>query len=279
MAALLALLSSLLWGGADFLGGTATRRRPALAVVGGSQLAGLLLVVVAVLVTQAWNDPGGYVLPGVVAGAVGMVALSAFYAGLAVGRMGVVAAISALGLLVPVVVGFARGDRPGALQVVGMALGAAGAVCASGPELRGGVGARPLLLALLAAAGFGTVLVALAEGGEHSVPMTLLVMRATTVGLLGAVAVARRSVGGIGSPDVGVLAAIGVSDVVANGCYAAATTTGLLSVVAVLGSLYPAVTVVLARIVHKERLTGIQTVGVVAALTGVSLIASGGGVS
>jgi drug/metabolite transporter (DMT)-like permease len=157
-----------------------------------------------------------------------------------------------------------------------MALGAAGAVCASGPELRGGVGARPLLLALLAAAGFGTVLVALAEGGEHSVPMTLLVMRTTTVGLLGVVALARRSVGGVGSADIGVLAAIGVSDVVANGCYAAATTTGLLSVVAVLGSLYPAVTVVLARLVHHERLRRVQDLGIALTLAGVALIAAGG---
>jgi drug/metabolite transporter (DMT)-like permease len=277
VAALLALLSSLLWGTADFLGGTAARQRAALAVVGGSQAIGLLGVGVAVLASGSWHDHGGYLIPGLVAGAVSVVALSAFYAGLAVGRMGVVAAVSALGLLVPVAVGIVRGDRPSALQVAGMAIAATGAVCASGPELRAGVGRRPLLLALLAAAGFGTVLVALAEGGDDSVPMTLLVMRATTVGLLLAVALIRRTRGGLVRADLAVLAAIGMTDVVANGCYAAATTSGLLSVVAVLGSLYPAVTVVLARLVHHERLRRVQDVGIAAALIGVALIASGGG--
>jgi drug/metabolite transporter (DMT)-like permease len=275
VAVLLALLSSALWGGADFLGGTAARTRSAVAVVAGSQLAGLLLVCAAVVATAAWQDPGGYVVPGLVAGLVGVAALSAFYAGLAAGRMGVVAAISALGLLVPVAVGVAQGDRPSGAQLVGMAVAAVGAVCASGPELRGGLGRRPLLLALAAAAGFGTVLVALAKGGEHSVPMTLLVMRATTVGVLLLAAALRRTRGGLGRQDIGVLVAIGVCDVVANGCYAAASTRGLLSVVAVLGSLYPAVTVVLARVLHHERLRRVQDLGIAATLLGVGLIGAG----
>lgn len=275
MAALLALCSSLLWGAADFLGGTASRRRAALAVVAGSQAFGLLAAAALVLVTTAWHDPGGYAVPGLAAGLVGLVGLTAFYAGLATGRMGVVAAISALGLVVPVLVGLIRGDRPSLLAALGMVVAAAGAVAASGPELRAGVGRRPLGFALLAALCFGLVQVALAEGSRHSVPMTLLVMRATTVTLLLVGAALLRTRGGLERSDLAGLAAIGLCDVLANGLYAAATVRGLLSVVAVLGSLYPAVTVVLARVIHHERLSRVQDLGVAAALVGVVLIAAG----
>lgn len=275
MAALLALCSSLLWGAADFLGGTASRRRAALAVVAGSQAFGLLAAAALVLVTTAWHDPGGYAVPGLAAGLVGLVGLTAFYAGLATGRMGVVAAISALGLVVPVLVGLIRGDRPSLLAGLGMVVAAAGAVAASGPELRAGVGRRPLGFALLAALCFGLVQVALAEGSRHSVPMTLLVMRATTVTLLLVGAALLRTRGGLERSDLAGLAAIGLCDVLANGLYAAATVRGLLSVVAVLGSLYPAVTVVLARVIHHERLSRVQDLGVAAALVGVVLIAAG----
>ncbi|MDQ1689105.1 MAG: hypothetical protein QOK42_2080 [Frankiaceae bacterium] len=276
MAALLALLSSLLWGTSDFLGGTATRRRPAGAVVAASQLVALLAVAVAVTVAAGWRAPNGYLVPGVLAGLVGLIALSAFYAALAAGRMGVVAAISALGLLVPVGVGLSRGDRPAIAQLVGMVVAAAGAVCASGPEWRGGLSRRPLLLAGVAALGFGTVQVAVAEGSKASIGMTLLSMRlAAVVPLLG-MAVAKRTKGGLQTADLPLLAVIGLADLTANGAYAQATTTGLLSVVAVLGSLYPAVTVVLARVVHQERLRRVQDLGIAATLVGVALIASGG---
>lgn len=276
MTALLALCSSLLWGAADFLGGTVSRRRAALAVVAGSQAFGLLAAAALVVGTTAWDDPGGYVVPGLAAGVVSLVGLGAFYAGLAAGQMGVVAAISALGLLVPVAVGLGRGDRPTQLAAAGMVIAAVGAVSASGPELRRGVGRRPLLLALLAALCFGLVQVSLAEGSQHSVPMMLLVMRATTVGLLFSAAAALRTRGGLDRTDLRGLAAVGLCDVIANGLYALATVSGLLSVVAVLGSLYPAVTVVLARVIHHERLSRVQDLGVAAALVGVALIAAGG---
>jgi drug/metabolite transporter (DMT)-like permease len=103
-------------------------------------------------------------------------------------------------------------------------------------------------------------------------------MRATSVLLLGLLAVVGRAAVSARSRDLPLLAVIGAGDVGANAAMAVASTHGLLSVVAVLSSLYPAVTVLLARIVHSERLTGIQSAGVVAALAGVSLSASGGGV-
>lgn len=278
MAVLLALLSSLLWGVADFLGGTASRRLPAFAVVGWAQLVGLVAAAVVCVAVGAFGvaDLQAAGPWAVAAGLAGLGALVCFYAALASGRMGVVAPITALGVVVPVIAGVLDGERPGALQALGLVVAIIGVVLASGPELEGRAGSRPLGLALLAAVGFGFVLTFVAEGSATSVPLTLLVMRVTTVGVVVVVALAARSVGGVRSGDLPLLATIGIGEVAANLTFAIASTWGLLSLVAVAGSLYPVVTVLLARFVLHERLVRIQYVGVVAAMLGVALIAAGG---
>ena len=278
MSAVLALLSSVMWGIADFLGGTASRRLSPFAVIGVSQaiaLAGLLIVAGA---TAAYDDPSGYVGWALAAGVVGLIALSAFYVALASGTMGVVAPIAAVGVIVPIAVGLARGESPSALQLSGAAVTVLGVVLASGPELRNGPGGvRPMLLALVAAAGFGGVLVFVAEGSDDSVTMTLLLMRVVTVAVVGGAALVVRNVGGLARTDVPLLAVIGAFDVAANACYAVASQSGLVSLTAVLASLYPAVTVLLARQIHGERLRRIQDAGVGVTLAGVVLMAAGGG--
>ncbi|MCW2605391.1 MAG: protein of unknown function transrane, partial [Frankiales bacterium] len=181
MSVLLALFASALWGVSDFLGGSLSKRVPALTVVGVSQLVALLALTPLALVTGELSAERGYVLPGVLAGATGLVALVAFYSALASGTMGVVAPVASLGAAVPVLVGLVRGEVPSALQLLGIVVAVAGVVLASGPELSGGAGLRPLLLALVAAAGFGVVIVLVADGAESSVLMTLLTMRLTSV--------------------------------------------------------------------------------------------------
>ena len=282
MTVALALCASLLWGGADFLGGTAARRLPATGVVLASQAAALLGVLVVAAAMGSFGDPTGYVGWAVGAAVVGVIALTCFYAALAEGTMGVVAPIAALGVVVPVIVGVAEGDRPTAWQGLGVALAVIGVVLASGPELRSGQpsgGARPLLLAGVAAVGFGLVIVFVSHGARTSTTMTLLVMRATSVAVLGLLAVAGAVEVRASARDLPILVAIGAGDVTANAALAVASTRGLLSVVAVLSSLYPAVTVLLARAVHDERLGRVQAIGVTAAMVGVVLIASGGGTS
>lgn len=319
MPAALALLSSLLWGTSDFLGGTASRRLPALSVLGGSQLVALLGLVPVAVLTGELDAPRGYLLPGVAAGLVGMAALSAFYRALAAGTMGVVAPVASLGVVVPIGVGLLRGEAPTALQLTGMAAAIVGVVLASGPELsgegrqrgqggQGGQGGRgreaggglPLLLAGLAAVGFGVVLVLVALGSRAADPVTggaggsaagggggvggsvvmvLLTMRLTSVLALSALLVGaapRRGWSvGVARSDLPVLAAVGVGDVLANACYALAAQSSLVSVTAVLASLYPVVTALLAYRLHAERLRGVQVAGVAAALAGVALIAAG----
>jgi drug/metabolite transporter (DMT)-like permease len=279
VAAALALLSSLLWGTADFLGGTASRRLDALHVVLVSQA--VALVGLVPLVALLGPDlAAATVVTGVLAGLVGPVALLAFYRGLALGTMGVVAPIAALGVVVPVVAGLLAGEDPSAPQSAGIVVAVIGVVGASGPELRGG-GRRPLVLAMGAAVGFGMVFVLLAEGsadaGTGEVVLVLLAMRATSVLLLGGLVVARSGPAAITVPrrDLPTLALVGAFDVGANGTFAVATQSDLVSVVAVLASLYPAVTAVLAWQLHGERLRPLQLAGVGTALMGVVLLSAG----
>src|SRR5450631_427061 len=260
MTALLALISSALWGGADFLGGTLSRRLPSFAVVGGSQAIALLVVVPAAFAVGATGDPRGYLPWGIAAGLVGMASLVAFYEALAVGTMGVVAPIASTGLVVPVAIGLGQGDRPSPVQLVGVVFAVAGVVLASGPEIRSAGegtargGTRALGLALASAVGFGLVLWLIAKGAHYSVAMTLLTQRSASVTAVVLAMLFFRRSPGLSVRDVPQLAVLGAADAAANALYALATRSGLLSLVAVLGSLYPVATVLLARFAHGERL-------------------------
>jgi drug/metabolite transporter (DMT)-like permease len=281
VAAVLALLSSLLWGSADFLGGTASRRHRATLVVGVSQAAGLVTALVVAAAAGAFGDDLGYLPWAVLAGCAGVVGLVSFYAGLAAGTMGVVSPIAATGVVIPVLYGLLRGEHPSGVQLVGIVVAVVGVVLASGPELSGRAGVRPVVLAGVAAVGFGVALLAIAEGSRHSTLMTLVTMRTTSVLLLGCalgVALTRgfpRDELRLGRRDLALVALVGVGDLAANLTFGLASRRGAVSVVAVLGSLYPVVTALLAGIVLHERLRRVQLAGVAGALSGVVLIAAG----
>ncbi|MEZ5117001.1 MAG: DMT family transporter [Candidatus Nanopelagicales bacterium] len=276
MPALLALLSSLLWGTADFLGGTLTRRVRALAVYGASQVAGFALLLVAATVTGSWGTDPGYWPWAVAASVVGLLGMTAFYTALATGRMGIVSPVAALSAVVPLAVGLWRGESPASLQVLGVVLAMTGVVLASGPELSGGAAVRPMALALLTAVLFGVMFVLMAEGSAHDPVMTMTGMRITTMVIFAVILAVTRSLGGIERRDVPSLAVIGTFDAAANLTYGVATTIGLLSLTSVLGSLYPVVTAVLAAVFLHERLRPVQYAGVSVAIVGVVLISGGG---
>jgi uncharacterized membrane protein len=245
-----------------------------------SQAAGLAALTVVVAVRGVGPPPVGELWPAALAGAAGAAALGAFYHGLAIGTMSIVAPISATGAAIPVAVGVATGDRPSGLQAAGVALAVAGVVLASRePDAddahRAARARRSVALALVAAAGFGTFFVGMARAADADVFWALLVARAASV-TLGAVAVAALRLRlAVPRERLPALASIGALDVSANALYAWGSTQGLLSIVAVLGSLYPVVTVLLARAVLHERVRPIQDAGVLAALLGVALIAGG----
>ncbi len=275
MPIILALLSSLVWGLSDFLGGTLSKKRKAIAVIGGSQTFGLTFVSILALGLGVWTLDSTVWVNGIIAGAMGLLGLVGFYTALATGQMGIVAPISSLSALVPVTIGLAQGERPGTLQITGILVALIGVILASGPELNGKVDSRPVFLALFAALTFGFCVYFMAKGGQINPTMTITAMRATQVVLVLVLALAVRSLGGLVRKDVPLLATIGATDAGANVLFAFAAALGLLSVVAVLGSLYPIVTVLLAWWIHKERLMPVQYLGIAVTFTGVGLISLG----
>ncbi|HYN29524.1 MAG TPA: DMT family transporter [Dermatophilaceae bacterium] len=278
MLSLLALGSSVVWGASDFAAGLLSRRRPAVAVVGWTQ--GLALLLLSVLVAgRQVLEPGAVTWSGwppwaVLAGLAGASGLVCFYSALSTGTMGVVAPIAALGVAVPVLLGVATGDEPSPWAWVGMLVAVVGVTLASGPELSGDVSPRPVVLAGCAAVGFGFALFALDRGARSSTLMTLWGMRLTSVTIFVVAALALRTVGGVRRREVPYLALIGTGDLAANAMFAVASSRGQVSVAAVLGSLYPVMTTLLARVVLKERLRGIQKAGVVLSIAGAAVIAS-----
>jgi len=279
LAVALGLSSSLCWGLADFFGGLQSRRRAALAVLLVSQGVALALLIPFAFAIGTEFPSAAAAGWAALAGSAGIIALSAFYRALAIGTMSVVAPISATAAAVPVLVGLAEGERPSSLQIAGMAIALAGVILASrepveadaAPANRTAIG-----LALVAAAGFGTFFVGLDRASaDADVPWVIVVSRGCSLALLVVAALAVRPALPRDGGSLAVLAMIGVLDLGANGLYALATQEGLLSVVSVLGSLYPAVTVVLARVVLAERVSRIQGVGVVLALAGVVAISAG----
>jgi drug/metabolite transporter (DMT)-like permease len=247
----------------------------------GSQGIGLVFVSIWVIASGESPPGAGDLLPAVVAGAGGAVALSAFYRALSIGTMSIVAPISATGALVPVITGVAGGDRPSAAQVAGMAAAVVGVVLASRESDDGGGAAadarRSVGLALVAALGFGLFLTLLKPAADHSVPWALLTVRIASVTVIAAAVLVRRAPVGAAFTREALpsIALVGTLDVAANALYAIATTKGLLSIVSVLGDLYPVSTILLARAVLRERVRRSQEVGIVSVLVGVALIAAG----
>jgi drug/metabolite transporter (DMT)-like permease len=265
-----------MWGTSDFLGGVLTRRLPAIVVYGLSQAVGFVFLVIIATATGGWGADPGYWPWAIAASIVGMIAMICFYKALAIGPMGIVSPLVALAVLVPVVVSLLRGELPEPIQLVGIVVAILGILLASGPELTGAESAKPLILAGVAAIGFGGMFVLMAEGSKHDPLMTMTGMRVTTVVIYAFVFLVARNIGGARPRDAVPLVTIGILDAGANVMFGFATTMGLLSVTAVLGDLYPVVTAVLAAIFLRERLRGVQYAGVGAALFGVMLIAAGG---
>jgi drug/metabolite transporter (DMT)-like permease len=264
---------------ADFVAGLASRRRSAIVVLLVGQAAGVVIAG-AIIAAVGEAAPGQRaIVLSALAGAAGAVALGAFYRGLAVGTMSIVAPISASGVALPVVVGVATGDRPTALQGVGLALTVTGVVLASReaeeealPDAR-----RSVVLALVAATGLGLYFVLSDDAADESVLWLLLVARATAAVLLTGAALATRA---FAEPaprprELSTLVLVGVLDLAATGLFGIASTKGLISVVAVVGALYPVTTVLLARAVLGERLARGQAAGVALAFTGVAAVAAG----
>ncbi len=285
LAIVMALGAAAAWGAADFLGGLKTRQLTLAAVAIVSQAAGLVICV-AIVAPQAGDLPNGALFGyGALAGVVNAIGLAAFYRALALGRMSVVAPIVGMSALVPVIAGLAEGERPGTAQVAGIVLGIAGVVVASrhldDGEPDSARASRVIPLAIVAALAIGGNLLwvekAVAADPEASVLWILTASRGVTVLIILAVVLVTGGMTRPGTAALPALIALGALDVAANSLYALAVEETLLSVAAVLASLHPVATILLARAFLGERLQRVQLGGVVLVMAGIVLLAGGQG--
>jgi drug/metabolite transporter (DMT)-like permease len=268
------LASALSWGAGDFSGGLATKRAPVFGVLAVGHGAGLLLLIVLALV---WGEP----LPspthlgwGLAAGLAGAVGLASLYRALAVGQMGVVAPVSAvLTAALPALFSMLIEGMPGLPKLIGFGLALLGIwlVAGSGPAAGGRDG---LGLALLAGCGFGVFFILLHRAGENAVFWPLTAARAGSLGLVLPIALGRRQFLRSDLRLFGVVLLSGALDVAGNAFFVLAGQAGRLDVAAILSSLYPASTVLLAALLLGERVMRVQVAGIVVALAAIALIAS-----
>ncbi|UYN82613.1 MAG: hypothetical protein KIT89_07575 [Microcella sp.] len=299
----LALVASGLLGVTDFLGGVLSRRIPLIIVLLGSQAVAALAVSTRLIVEPLDLADANAVQWGVIGGLGTAVGVSALFRALAIGTMGVVAPITSLSVVVPVMVGVGSGDAVTGILALGLVVAIIGTVLASGPEVRSREGGdevhrhrvQSIMLAFTAAAGFGLANVSVALGSATSITTTLIVNTGVVLALYVLAlsvwvhvrlrgAAARLHAGRPVSPallphpvrgrDLLGIAAIGLLGYLANVCFALASQAGALSVVGVLASLYPVVTALLGWRVLGERLLRVQVVGVIAVFIGVATIAA-----
>lgn len=271
---LLALGASLAWGVADFVGPLFSRTLGILRVLFWAQIGGVLAIGLAVVIRG--EGPAGWgVLFAICAAVGGMLGLVAYYRGMEIGVMSVVAPIAGVSAVIPVVFGIATGDSPSAAQIAGIVCALVGIGLASVEHSEGrrriaaGVG-----LALLAALGFGFYFPWMHAAGKVDFWWASLVFRTTALLIVSAAVVAKRPSLRLAPRALAIVLAVGIGDTLGNALFAASSSHGLVSLTAVLASLYPVVTVLLAAAVLHERVAPLQRAGIVLTLTGVALIAA-----
>ena len=276
MAALLALCGAACWGVGDFFGGLASKRMAVLAVAVVSQSIGLAALLVWIAIDRPPFPGVEELLPAAGAGVAVLFGLAAFYRGLAIGAMGVVAPISATAPMVPLVVDAAHGTTPAATQWLGVALVLLGiAVVSREPSSQQTRFATGAGLALVAAVGFGIFFVGIDAGADQGGAWAVVAARLSAVTLGAAIALATSK--SLHPPRnlLPLLAACGLIDTFANVLVATAMDHGAAGTVAVLSALYPLVTIVLARVVLGEQLSVTKRIGGGVALAGAAFVAAG----
>jgi drug/metabolite transporter (DMT)-like permease len=267
-----------MWGTADFFAGRLSKKHHPFAVLGFSQVFGLLVGVLIVVLSGSYQGKvlglDGFLIPGALAGLFGYIGLACLYEGLSTGRMGVVSPISSLSTVIPLAYALITGDVLSTITLLGVVIALVGVFCASGPELSQGLPIKPLLLALGAAAGFGLALTFIAIGSQSSALLTMVSMRGATFFVTISLAIKFKTTGNFDKKSIPLLFFIGAADFIANLLLGIACTKGLVSVAMVFGSLYPIATALLAYKFLQERLHRVQYVGIALAVAGVSIISA-----
>jgi drug/metabolite transporter (DMT)-like permease len=269
----LGLLSALAWGGGDFSGGLATRRSPVFGVLVVAHGAGLALLVLLALLSGEPFPPWRDLAWGLAAGLVGGLGLAGLYHALATGQMGIISPVVAvMSAAVPALFAALVEGIPGGGQLLGFTFALFGIALVSNPQGTSGR-AQGLGLAFLSGLLFGGFLILIDQVSSEAVFWPLAAARIGSITLMISIVRSRR----VPLPYRGQLplvALAGILDVGGNACFVLAAQSGRLDVAAILSSLYPAVTVLLARGVLSERVTRLQTAGILAVLVAVPLIAA-----
>lgn len=269
------LTSAACWGAGDFSGGMATKRSDAYNVVAFSQMFGVaLLITLAILFSEAMPSPGDMLL-GAIAGIAGALGLVALYAGLAGGRMGFIAPVTAVvTAVVPVIFSILLEGAPLARQMAGFVLAfiAVWLLSYAGDGLR--FRFQHLALPFASGLGFGLFLLLIGQVSHAAVLWPLVAARIASISLMLLLAASLRRLALPTSTHLPLIALAGILDAGGNAFFALAARAGRLDIAAILASLYPAVTVLLAWLILQERLVWRQWLGVIASLAAVILIAS-----
>jgi drug/metabolite transporter (DMT)-like permease len=288
VAIVLAFLSSVGFGVADFIGGLQSRRLSVPVVLVVAQLAGLATIALILAILPVPLPPLDSIALGLLSGAVLIFGMAAYYWGLSTGAMGVVAPIVATSVLVPLAAGLLTGDRPTPVQVLGILLAIAGVIAIAYQPAAPSGGRRIALgvgVAILAALAIGTYYVLIARAAEDASSVwAALFHRVGSVTLLALVVYPYLTRGPLRSTEgawprvrplnMVAMIAVGAIGITSTLVFTHATTLGLLSLVSVIAALFPVTTVLLARLILGERISTTQRAGAIAALAGVALIAS-----
>ncbi len=268
----LSLLSAASWGAGDFSGGLAAKRVNVFRLVAVAHAIGLIAMLLMAWLTRESVPPSIDLIWGAVAGVAGAFGIAALYKALAIGRMAIIAPVAAvITALIPVLVGLLMQGLPQATQFAGFALAVVSIWLVARPA--GEVDShRGLGLAITAGVCFGLFLVSGKQAGPHAVFWPMVAARAASVVLISAIALFAVSDPRPLNPAVPMIVLSGLLDSTGNALFIAATRHGRLDVAAVLSSLYPASTVILARVLLKERISKLQGVGIAGALLSIALI-------
>lgn len=270
----LSLASAATWGGGDFAGGVAAKRANVFRVVAVAHACGFVAMLAMALLSGEAVPPAADLWWGAAAGIAGAFGIAALYQALAIGRMGVIAPVASVitGIL-PVLVAIRAEGMPDRLQLLGFVLALVSVWLVARPneyiDSHRGIG-----LAVLAGVMFGLFLIAGKQAGHHGVFWPMVAARLASTSLMSIIVVLSPRDARPLRPVLWAMVLSGLLDSTGNALFIAATRHGRLDVAAVLSSLYPASTVILARVLLKERISKWQSAGIVGALASVALISS-----
>ena len=277
MADLYAVLSSILIGTADFAGGFFSRRLSVYAVIGVSTTVAAIVFFAMGVKAGGATFTTADIEAGLVTGVTVLLGTILYFKALTKGRMGVIGGIVTMLVLVPIFFSVLHGESLSTKTIIGIVLTLGGAILLGYPEMRGGTAVSAIAMAVGAAFMFGLSQVALDLGAKNDTYSVLFISEVFQAVVIGCLALATRSTGGVTRKDLFPLACIGLADAVAVSLFAAATKTGDLAVVSVLASLDPIVIALLAMVILKERLLLIQQLAFVTVIIGSIMVGRNGG--